>query len=59
MADYRSSFGQGGFNDQVDADALLDEIGLDRREIEDVAASTEEQAAKVQEIDRSIDRLSS
>ena len=34
MTDYAAMFGQGGLNDQVDPDALLSDIGLDREEIQ-------------------------
>ncbi|MFB6134875.1 MAG: protoglobin domain-containing protein, partial [Halanaeroarchaeum sp.] len=34
MADYRSEFGQGGFNDRVDTEQLMENIGLDRKEIQ-------------------------
>jgi len=34
MTDYVSTFGKGGFNDQVDIDSLVREIGLDREELE-------------------------
>ncbi len=34
MTDYASTFGQGGFNDQVEIDSLVREIGLDREELE-------------------------
>lgn len=54
----QSAFGQGGMNELVDPEALLEEIGLDRREIEWVAA-TEEQSAKVQEIESSVNGLAS
>ncbi|MFC6975475.1 protoglobin domain-containing protein [Halomicroarcula sp. GCM10025709] len=33
MSDYANLFGRGGLNDQVDADALLSDIGLDESEI--------------------------
>jgi len=33
MTDYAAVFGQGGFNDRVDADSLVQEIGLDSEEI--------------------------
>jgi hypothetical protein len=34
MTEYAAMFGQGGLNDQVDVDALVREIGLDRSEID-------------------------
>lgn len=68
MADVSSSFGQGDRNEHLDAEALCEEIGPDRREIEwrkdfidfdreDVATSTEEQSESVTKVERSMARL--